>query len=210
MRATTVRHEPGQAHTSHPMRPAMRVKRPIGTAIGLLLCTQAHAGLLGDTLTASYRYPDLAETYNQAIWTPPSFVVGPGAETTASIEDVTQIHVDFTDATLVVTLHTVLSAPAWNASTFSGPVFVTDRPLGIHAIRIDPATTMSGFDASRVWLTDAGIAINWAGLSYIDGTSVSIDFNFNAPEPPSLGLVGIGLAALAMIRRYALQRRNAP
>lgn len=188
----------------------MRAKGPIGTAIGLLLCAQAHAGLLGDTLTASYRYPDLAETYNQAIWTPPSFTVRAGEETTASIEDVTQIHIDFTDATLVVTLHTVLSAPTWNASTFNGPVFVTDRPLAIHAISIDPSTTMSGFDASRVWLTDTEIAVNWAGLPYTDGTNVIIDFDFNAPEPPSLGLVAIGLAGLAMIRRYARQQRKAP
>ena len=185
----------------------MRAKRPIGAAIGLLLCTQAHAGLLGNTLTASYRYPDSAESYNQAIWTPPSFTVGPGEETIASIEDVTQIHVDFTGSALVMTLHTVLSAPTWNAVVFSGPVFVADGWLGIRSVSIDPSTTMGGFDVSRVWLTDTELGINWAGLSYVDGTSVSI--NFDAPEPASLGLLGIGLAGIAIARRRARRQRKA-
>jgi hypothetical protein len=169
----------------------------------------AEAGLLGKTLDAVYYYPDASTAYSFAAFSPVSFVVGAGQETVGDVEGVTQLLTDFTDTTLTITLQTVLIGPTWNTVAFNGPIFTSPGPLGITGASVDPATTMAGFDNSRVSFTGNQILINWNGLSYIDGTVVKVDFAFAAvPEPASLALLataltGIGLASIPAGRRRA-------
>jgi hypothetical protein len=82
-------------------------------------------------------------------------------------------------------------------------IFTVALPPDIETATVDGSTTMSGFDDSRVSFTDHEILVNWAGLSYADGTRVNINFTFGAPvpEPGSGLLVGCGLLGLAYFRR---------
>jgi hypothetical protein len=170
---------------------------------GLVATPAAAMGLLGRELEVAYYTPDTATVYGGAAFTPDSFVVGLGQETDGNVEDVTHLLVDFDEDSLHIELHTILSNPTWGNTAFNGMIFTVALPLDIETATVDGSTTMSGFDNSRVSFTDHEILVNWAGLSYADGTRVNINFTFGAPvpEPGSGLLVGCGLLGLAYFRR---------
>jgi PEP-CTERM motif len=168
-------------------------------------------GLTGQSLGATYYFPDAATPYGSASFTPGTFVVGAREETLGNVEGVTFLHVDFEDDTLTITLETVLSAPTWTATAFNGVIFSAGAPHGVVSAAVNGATTLAGFDDSRVSLTGSEIRIDWGGLSYVDGTVVKIDFSF-VPEPGTLLLASTGFLGLAVRRRSATAalRRIAP
>jgi hypothetical protein len=162
----------------------------------------AHAGLINTTLTATYQFPALAAVYPLSSWSPPTFVVGAGQETDGNIEGVTHLLVNFSNASLTITLDTVLANPTWNTAAFNGPLFTSVLPLDIASASVDAVTTMAGFDASRVSFDANNIAINWDGLGYVDGTVVQVDFVLAAAaEPVSISMFGLGLVGLIAARR---------
>jgi hypothetical protein len=172
--------------------------------LGLITAGTARADLLGTEFTASYRFPDIATPYPFGSPTPPTFTVGAGVESVVDVEGVTFISVDFAATSLTLTLDTILTNPTWNATAFNGLLFDATGAHGIVSASVDASTTMAGFDASRVVLNADEIGINWNGLSYVDGTVVTITFAFAqvpVPEPASLAVLGIGLLGLAAARR---------
>ncbi len=182
----------------------------IAAASAVALAAPAEAGLIGKSLDAVYYYPTATTAYPQASFTPANFTVGAGQETDGSIEGVTHILVDFADASLTVTLTTVLASPTWGTAPFNGVIFTSAAALGITSATVDPGTTMSGFDDSRVSFDANRIGINWNGLSYVDGTVVKLDFGVAAvPEPTSLALFSVGLVGLAALAGPAGLRRRA-
>ena len=118
----------------------------------------------------------------------------------------TKITVDFSDNVLSLVLNTQLSNPTWSASMSSGPVFdvTAGGPLSFAGFMVDPATTMAGFTASRVDLSDNRLVIDWNGLSYVDGTQVVIDFTSAVPEPETYALMLLGLGLLGARARSRL------
>ena len=179
--------------------------------ITLVTATVAHAGFVGRTLSAEYFYPDLSTPYGPATVTPSPFVVGPGPETSINVEGVTTIVVDVTDTTLRFDFATILAAPTWNSTPFNGVVFnlVTGAPLSLLSASIDPSSTLGGLDASRVAFNDSQVTVNWSGLPYSNGTFLLINVASAAavgavPEPGTLALLAIALAALGTLRRQKL------
>ncbi len=173
--------------------------------IGLLAFVSgspAHASLSGQSLDAGYYLPDTVTPYGGAAFAPSSFIVGPGLETIADVEGVTDLLIDFSDTSLTITLQTILSTPTWNPAPFSGLIFDSAAPLDIAGATVNVSTTMAGFDASRVTFNSNQILVNWQGLSYVNGTEVKIDFSF-VPEPGTALLLGLGLAGLARRRETA-------
>jgi hypothetical protein len=163
-------------------------------------------GLTGQSLSAAYHFPDTATVYGFVSWTPASFTVGAGQETDGNVEDVTHLLVDFADDSLTITFGTILTDPTWNNTSHNGPIFTSVLPHGIASATVDGSTTMAGFDNSRVSFTSDQILVNWAGLSYLDGTVVKINFTF-VPEPASAALLLVAGLALAARRPLAIARR---
>ena len=153
-------------------------------------------GLGGLGMDVGYYLPDTSTVYPLAVFTQPSFVVGPGQETDGNVEDVTHLLVDFSDDMLSIDLDTVLDCPTWGSAAFNGLIFTSFLPHAIASATVDDSTTMAGFDDSRISFTDNQILVNWAGLSYVDGTTVKINFTF-VPEPGVALLLGCGLIGLA-------------
>ena len=54
-----------------------------------LFSNRAEAGFIGNTMDAVYYYPDVFNPYPSVSFTPPSFLVGSGQETTGNVEGVT-------------------------------------------------------------------------------------------------------------------------
>ncbi|MEO8408944.1 MAG: PEP-CTERM sorting domain-containing protein [Propionivibrio sp.] len=176
--------------------------------------TSAHAGFVGRTLQATYFFPDLATSYTFATATPAAFTVGTAAtvETTVDVEGVTQIAVDFTDTSLRFDFTTSLSNPTWTSDPFNGIVFdrLAGSALSLASASIDPSSTFGGFTDSRVSWSDNQLTIDWNGLSYVNGTSLLINFTSapaSVPEPGSLALLGMALVALACITRQKLNAK---
>lgn len=166
----------------------------------------AEAGLIGKQLDAAYYDHDMSTPYPPASFTPSSFTVGAGQETIGDVEGVTQLLVDFSDRSLTITLQTILPNPTWKNEAFNGIIFTSPGPLGITGATVDPATTMTGFDNSRVSFDSDQIFVNWSGLSYGNGTVVRIDFA-PVPEPATMAVLGAGLLGLAAVRRRSGRSR---
>lgn len=180
--------------------------RLLVSSVALLLAPAAHAGFDGKSFSAYYAFPDIDSVYAFASASPPSFAVGAGVETVFDVEGVTDIGADFSDTSLTLVLSTVLSNPTWSNTSFNGLVFdlTAGGPLTITSVTVDGATTMAGFDASRVGFGPDRVSINWSGLSYVDGTTVVVNFTSAVPEPSSWALLLGGLALLgsaSFIRR---------
>lgn len=168
------------------------------TLFGFGIVAPAQAGLLGKQLDAVYYTPATNTPYNSASFTPPTFTIGAGQETTGNVENVTDLLVDFTDDMLTIILETSLTNPTWNSASFNGIIFTSPDSLGLASALVAPETTMSGFDNSRVSFNANQILINWNGLSYEDGTLVKVNFtSAGVPEPlDTLGVataIGLGI-----------------
>ena len=176
-----------------------------------------HAALLDQTLSATFYYPDAATPYAGAAFSPQTFAVGTGQESVADIEGVTFLSIDVSADQVTIQFHTALSAPTWGTAEFNGIAFTSTSAanLGIAGASVNGATTLAGFDSSRLSFGTSWIAIDWNGLSYRDGQKLMVDFQFSdaAPLPittaspvPELSILAI--VALGTLAGWSTMRRH--
>jgi hypothetical protein len=175
--------------------------------LAALASSTVHASFIGQTFDVYYAFPDIDTNYAFGTANPASFtVVDPGIETVINVEDVVTITVDFGDNYVNILFNTILITPTWNLESFNGVVFDRTGPgaIGFTSSAIDGATTMAGFDTSRVLLDSGRLALDFAGLSYQNGTVLRVNFDGRGevPVPGTLLLVATLLALLMRSARH--------
>ena len=162
--------------------------------------TQAHAGLLGSTVTSQYyAYGSL---YNGG-GSPSTFIADDTAQGqfdnyyTITVSD-NQITYDF------------LSNTTWSPSATSlnsGGLFITNGNLltfsgapVITSVTLDPASTGINFTQSGVTFNSDNVAVDWQNVNFAAGSTVILDVNA-VPEPETYALMFAGLGALSWVAR---------
>ena len=168
--------------------------------LGLAGGVQA-ATLVGNSISAEYDFPDLG-TPLSVVYTPSTFTVGSGIETTLAIS-ASQPTFDFSTDQLVITF---VGGLGLNPGTFNGPVFTVLSGNPFPAI-----DTVSGILASDVFETGGKLALNWQSLSFTDGSQIVVTFaadTLATPLPAALPLFASGGALLGFLG-WRRKRKNA-
>jgi hypothetical protein len=169
----------------------------VSALLGLAGGTQA-ASLVGDSISAEFDSPSLGTSLCTSCFTPNTFTVGSGIETTLAIS-ASQVTFDFSANQLVVNF--TVSGLALRNDAFAGPVFTV-----LSGNPFDPVTSVTGMLASDVTETGGKLALNWTALNYPNGFPVNaqivVDFQNvvgTTPLPAALPLFAGGLGAMGLI-----------
>jgi hypothetical protein len=164
--------------------------------------TNASAGLIGSTVDVQADFPDVN--------TPdPDFgtqVITNGLSLTDGTTRVTFSDTQIT-FTLLVSTQGGTFAPTsfngWQIALISGPAFTnaTEDPLSTPSFSTG---SVLSFTSSQILLNEAGTCSNCQG-----GESIIVDVTtapVTTPEPISTSVIGVGLAALGLVRRRVSKR----
>lgn len=171
-----------------------RMLAMVSALIGFVPST-ANASLIGDTVAAQY----VVNSPSNVLINEGTAVVGNGVEFPHAIDDNLQYDFDANS----VTISFDNGQEIVFAGVFSGPAF-EDLTNPFTYAALDPASTMPGFDASRLSLSDGTVIANLQMLSLVPGQKLIIDFvptSTAVPEPLTLSLFGAGLAGAVAMRR---------
>lgn len=185
--------------------------RKILALISLAACTAilapaAHAGLIGQSVEVSYRFPDTSTPYGDAYYSPAQFTIdADDPETLVNIEDVTFFLVDFTEAFLRIDFITLLiGTPSLQSTSFNGLSFsllsAAAWPVTVTSLQTDVIGT------PLVTFLGNQLNLNLAGIGYFDGAYLQVNFRpvHGTPvsEPPvwSLLILAMLMAALGSAR----------
>jgi hypothetical protein len=202
-----------------------RLGQLFAAAIFLFACGSIEsyaATLTGDVISAQYYYPTTSHLYSSAnplqnadpsIPNPLS-PVGAGEEGALLVETHTNLHFDFDVSKLVITLDTVLSNPTWLSVdpttqlpvTQNGPRFqILNGPAtSTSFISIASVVASNGQTVSAFLANPNLLFVNWAGMNYHNGDTVTITFGPGegpapAPLPAALPMFVGGLGALGFL-----------
>lgn len=161
-------------------------------------------GLNGLTVDAKFYEPNLQtlqQDYGEKVVNPTAFFSLSFSETAT----ITNTQLIYTSPTFS---GTYLTAP-FNGYVFD---FLNSGNL-IKSVRVDPSSTLSGFDPSYATLTSDGaggqlVGVNLGqGLSFSPGATVILDVTTSAvPEPSTLTLLGIAAVGLFVASRLRVTR----
>jgi hypothetical protein len=165
---------------------------------GLLLSgAPAFADLLGDSVTVNYLYPDINSVYT---------TLGSGTVTAGGFTVNSFSQHDFTVFGSEIDLSNVNAGDVFFlSSSFNGYQLINnsggDAITGVSII----TNNISGFDASRISFDANDVWVNLHDLTTTSGLDLQLGLNFNSvPEPGTLAALGVGLAAIGVLRRKRL------
>jgi len=171
-------------------------KKMLAAAAILVGSTGAMAsGLIGDTMSFQYYYPDLSNPYGGS--SNGSFVVGSGVEVSNVADGVAtldvqnnKIEIDFDSF-----------ASTFNSVSFNGFVLSSSTPGVFGAVTVDAATTDSSFSSSFLSNTGNSLSVNWEGMSFSGGEKIVLDIASPVPEANTTAMMLAGLFVVAGIAR---------
>lgn len=156
------------------------------------------ATFIGDSFEGSYRFPHLQNA-----------TIDGGSEVVSPVAQFTFV-TGRINPTAIISASNVLITFAgrgtYNEAEFNGILLKNLSRNNIGGFVLDPSTTISGFDQSRLSFTSDSLSFNFEGLSIqaTDRISANVAFVTNAvPEPATwaIMLVGFGAVGFAMRRR---------
>ena len=183
---------------------SQHIKLIAGLIVAVCLASPSKAdSLIGKSIQVDYRFPNSTTSYGTVSAPNPFTVVDPGVEAIINIEDVTWLHIDFDPNSLLITLETTLGSPTW-ATVYQGQPVTQNGPIfsiigSFPAISSVSSTGTTGLSPSA-FLSSGVLFVNWAGMTYHDGDTVTVSFA-PVPLPAALPLFGGGLLALAWLGR---------
>lgn len=161
-----------------------------------LIATPAQATLIGDTVSVEYHFPDLGTIVESELT-----VVQAGPADTVTLLEIflTPVNIDVESSSVQIDWAPVEFTPA----NFNG-VVITDMdflgpPASILGLNI--LTNAAGWNDAFASFTTDSIALNYANLGpMVDGFSMTVELLVQqaAPEPAPLGLMVLGLSAVAL------------
>ena len=170
--------------------------------IPLAACAMnAQASFNGQVILAEYLFPD-ASTVFPGEFTPAQATVGAGVEFSAA-----GIAVDFSSSNILWTnIDPTGSSVTFAPASFNGHRFtdLNGTIPEITGVTINAATTLAGFDASRVSFDANSIRVNFDSLEVLPEDIVSLDVTFAAAPPPApqavptISALGLGLLGLLL------------
>jgi len=183
-----------------------KYKLALGFALVLGQISVAQAGFIGKEFKVDYYDENLDQPYDQSTEVPSTFTVNGAPETEVDIEGVTTISVDFNDTSVLFDFFTTLTNPRFRSEEFNGLVFdlLSGGPLAFSSFSVDDSSNFTGFDESRIGLSENRLTIDWGGLTYNKDTRLLINFvpaTVEVPEPATLSLLGLGLLSVMANRR---------
>jgi hypothetical protein len=169
------------------------------TALAAFTAPSHASTLIGNVIEAQYEFPSIRTPYVGSTVLPNPFTVGAGIDAVIDVENVTQLSIDFSESSLLITLDTILANPTWNAAGQNGPVFSVVSGIAFPAIA--NVVFSQGPELSVIaFLLNDKLYINWAGWSYQDGATVRVDFVTSpVPIPAALPLFAAGLGAMGFM-----------
>lgn len=174
----------------------------VGAILLVLSALPAHAGLIGQSVTVDYIYPNQSTVLD---------VLGTGSVTAGgfTVNSFGQHNVTVTDAQIMLQ-NVAGTSINFVTAAFNGYELIEagGSPVTITGVAVDSATNVSGFDASRVSFDATHVFLNMHDLTTQNLQEVVLDLQFGSssvPEPISAGMVGFGLAVTGLVRR--LKRR---
>jgi hypothetical protein len=177
--------------------------RNFGLVAAILLVLSAlpaNAGLIGQPVTVDYIFPDQSSVFQ---------VLGSGTVTAGGFtaNSAGQFNLTITDTQ--ITLQNVFGSQVnFTPAAFNGFELIETggSPVTITGFTVNGGSNVSGFDASRVSFDATHVFVNMQDLLALDQQKVVLDLQFPAtsgvPEPLCAGMVGFGLAAVGLVRRF--------
>jgi len=162
-----------------------------------VLTNASHAStLIGNVIQAQYEFPDIGTPYVFSGVSPNPFTVGDGIEAVLDVEEVTQLSIDFSESSLLITLNTILINPTWTGTGQNGPVFSVVSGTAFTAI----ANVVASQGSVIAFLMSDKLYINLSGWSYQTGDTVRVDFAASpVPLPAAFPLLAAGLGAMGFM-----------
>jgi len=171
----------------------------------LLCCAAAHAGLIGQTVTATYFHPDLSTPIGAS-----SVLVGPGVELNCTgggtglcgAFDGPPETLDFTDNQIIFT-QGPFSAGNYDNAPFNGMVF-SNLNMGspITGISLD-TNGFTGLTLSNLSFTSNSVTVNLSTIPFATTAGFSITLQ-TAPVPEPAGWVVV----LPVLAFFLIARRT--
>jgi hypothetical protein len=175
-------------------------------AISAAFSAIGHAAVLdGQTLGYVYNYPTIGTFYppDRPAPYPSSVVVGPGIEIPNIVDNIASL--DISDTNLRLNFGS--NGNFGGGVPFNGFILtdINGTIPDFASITINSATTLAGFDSSRLFIDANTIRVNFVGLPFQTNDILSLDIAA-VPEPETVALLGLGLLGMTAVRRKSAKR----